>query len=89
MEPTSPGVLDAVADQTAAFLRTARSLDDVHSPSLCEGWTRGHVLTHVARNADGLGALVRSAVDGTGETMYASPAGPRRRHRGRGRPPGR
>ena len=73
MDPTSPAVLDAVADQTEAFLRTARSLDDVHAPSLCEGWTRGHVLTHVARNADGLAALVRAAVDGTGETMYPSP----------------
>ncbi len=73
MHPTSPAVLDAVADQTEAFLRTARSLDDVHAPSLCEGWTRGHVLTHVARNADGLAALVRSAVDGSGETMYPSP----------------
>ncbi len=73
MEPTSPGILDAVGEQTAALLSTARSLDDVHAPSLCEGWTRGHVLTHLARNADGLGALVRSAVDGTGETMYASP----------------
>ncbi len=73
MEPTSPGILDAVGEQTAALLGTARSLDDVGAPSLCEGWTRGHVLTHVARNADGLGALVRSAVDGTGEPMYASP----------------
>ena len=27
----------------------------------------------MARNADGLAGLVRSAVDGTGETMYASP----------------
>ena len=73
MDPTSPDVLDAVGAQTAALLATARALDDVRAPSLCEGWTRGHVLTHVARNADGLGALVRSAVDGTGETMYASP----------------
>ena len=73
MDPTSPDVVDAVAAQTAALLVTARALDDVRAPSLCAGWTRGHVLTHVARNADGLGALVRSAVDGTGETMYASP----------------
>ena len=72
MHPTSPGVLDAVSEQTAALLRTARSLDDVRTSSLCAGWTRGHVLTHLARNADGLAALVRSAVDGTGETMYTS-----------------
>ena len=73
MDPTSPDVLDAVAEQTSALLRTARAVDDPHAPSLCAGWTRGHVLTHVARNADGLSALVRSAVDGTGETMYLSP----------------
>jgi maleylpyruvate isomerase len=75
MDPTSPAVLDEVGEQTAALLVTARSLDDPRAPSLCEGWTRGHVLTHLARNADGLAALVRSAVDGTGETMYASPQG--------------
>jgi len=75
MDPTSPGVLDAVVEQTEALLRTSRSLDDVGADSLCAGWTRGHVLTHLARNADGLAALVRSAVDGTGETMYASPQG--------------
>jgi len=73
MDPTSPDVVDAVREQTAALLVTARALDDAAAPSLCEGWTRGHVLTHVARNADGLAALVRAAVDGTGETMYASP----------------
>src|SRR4051794_26244694 len=73
MEPTSPDVLRAVDEQTTALLRTARALDDLRAPSLCTGWTRGHVLTHVARNADGLAALVRSAVDGTGETMYTSP----------------
>ena len=57
----------------AALLHTARTLDSGRASSLCAGWTRGHVLTHVARNADGLAALVRSAVDGTGETMYTSP----------------
>src|SRR5512140_1663775 len=72
MHPTSPDVLDAVSEQTGALLRTARAFDDVHAESLCAGWTRGHVLTHLARNADGLAALVRSAVDGTGETMYPS-----------------
>ena len=72
MEPTSPDVLDAVGEQTAALLRTAHSLEDAQAPSLCAGWSRGHVLTHLARNADGLSALVRSAVDGTGETMYSS-----------------
>ena len=30
-------------------------------PSLLPGWSRGHVLTHIARNADGLGNLLRWA----------------------------
>src|SRR6187397_2411955 len=75
MDTTSPDVVAAVDAQTAALLHTARTLDSGRAPSLCEGWSRGHVLTHLARNADGLAALVRSAVDGTGETMYASPEG--------------
>jgi len=27
---------------------------DVRAPSLLPGWTRGHVLSHIARNADGI-----------------------------------
>ena len=73
MDPTSPDVLDAVGPQTDRLLATARGLHDPGAASLCAGWTRGHVLTHVARNAEGIAALVRAAVDGTGETMYASP----------------
>ena len=57
---------------TYRLLGTARALDDAASPSLCTGWSRGHVLTHLARNGDGMAALVRTAVDGTGETMYLS-----------------
>lgn len=36
--------LDAVLDRLTE--------DDVRGPSRLPGWTRGHVLTHVARNAD-------------------------------------
>lgn len=68
-----PDVLALIPPHTERLLATARSLDDTGAPSLCQGWSRGHVLSHVARNADGLGALVRAAVDGTGETMYPSP----------------
>ncbi|WP_433476112.1 maleylpyruvate isomerase family mycothiol-dependent enzyme [Spirillospora sp. CA-142024] len=40
---------------TRSLLATAARLDDAdaRAPSLLPGWTRGHVLTHVARNADG------------------------------------
>jgi maleylpyruvate isomerase len=75
MDPTTSDdhdLVDAVRAHTELLLRSARGLDDAAAPSLCVGWSRGHVLSHVARNADGMVGLVRAAVDGTGETMYVS-----------------
>jgi maleylpyruvate isomerase len=69
---TRPDLLEALDRQTARLEDTTERLDDVAAPSLCEGWSRGHVLTHLARNAEGIAALVRAAVDDSGETMYAS-----------------
>lgn len=66
-------LLAAIDDHTARLVADARSVDDLAVPSLCEGWSRDHVLNHLARNAEALCRLVASAVDGTGETMYASP----------------
>ena len=40
------------------------SAADVAAPSLCEGWTRGHVLTHIARNADGIADTIAGALRG-------------------------
>jgi maleylpyruvate isomerase len=56
-------VLADVTAQTDAFLETVRGLADadIGGPSLCPGWTRGHVLSHVARNADAM-ALVLQAL---------------------------
>lgn len=68
--------LHRVAQATDHLLRTVGRWQEgeQHEPSLCPGWTRGHVLTHLARNADGLGRLVRAAVQDSGETMYPSVA---------------
>ncbi len=66
-------VLLQLSDQTERLLRTARNLTDASAPSLCRGWTRGHVLTHLARNADGIARAARGAVEGTGTSMYDSP----------------
>ncbi len=65
----------AVGAATAELLAHARRLDptSLGEPSLCAGWTRGHILTHVARNADALVNLVRSATTGEPIPMYASP----------------
>jgi maleylpyruvate isomerase len=64
-----------LAHETALLVATAASLDDesVRAASLCQGWTRAHVLTHIARNADGLANLVSWAVTGTPVAMYDSP----------------
>jgi maleylpyruvate isomerase len=79
-----------IAAATNRLLDTARALSDadVAGPSLLPGWTRGHVLTHIARNADGLVNLLSGARDGVQRTAY--PAGPEGRaadiEAGAGRP---
>jgi maleylpyruvate isomerase len=67
--------LVAVDRHTQRLLATARALDpgSIGDPSLCPGWTRGHVLTHIARNADALLNLVTNATTGSATPMYASP----------------
>lgn len=44
--------------------------DDVRRPSALPGWTVGHVLTHLARNADGMRGLVDAAARGLVGAMY-------------------
>ena len=63
-----------VDDATTRLLRTAASFDatDLATPSLLPGWTRGHVLAHLARNADGFVNLLTSARTGEPIPMYAS-----------------
>lgn len=64
-----------LAHETRLLMRTAATFDDeaVREPSLCLGWNRSHVLSHIARNADALGNLVSWAVTGTPRAMYRSP----------------
>ena len=45
---------------------------DAARPSLCPGWTVGHVLTHIARNADGLRRGAEGARRGEAVPMYDS-----------------
>jgi maleylpyruvate isomerase len=61
--------------ETSLLVRSAAGLDDqtIRVASLCEGWPRAHVLSHLARNADALGNLVGWAVTGTPRAMYDSP----------------
>ncbi|MGW0535582.1 maleylpyruvate isomerase family mycothiol-dependent enzyme [Streptomyces sp. NPDC003032] len=55
------------------LLSTAAALSDgdVRAPSLLPGWTRAHVLTHLARSADSRTRLLTSARTGTDLPQYA------------------
>ncbi len=66
--------LRRLAASTDRLLATATVLSDARArePSLLPGWTRGHVLAHIARNADGMVNLLRWARTGTPAPMYAS-----------------
>ena len=63
-----------VEQATELLLRTAEALDDsaVAGPSLLPGWTRGHVLTHVARQADAITNLLTWARTGEETPAYPS-----------------
>lgn len=70
-----PLVLLPLLDQaTDRVLRTAAGFDDaaVAAPSLLSGWTRGHVLTHLARNADACTNLITWARTGVRTPAYPS-----------------
>ncbi|MFN8156658.1 MAG: maleylpyruvate isomerase family mycothiol-dependent enzyme [Candidatus Nanopelagicales bacterium] len=64
----------ALDEATSRLVRSADALtdDEVAAPSLLPGWSRGHVLTHIARNADGMVRLVDWAVTGVPTPMYDS-----------------
>ncbi|GAB2484276.1 DinB family protein [Jatrophihabitans fulvus] len=71
-EPTS--VLQALRASTADLLKGLDELGwsdaDVRAPSRCAGWTRAHVLSHLARNADGITATLSGALRGEIEPRY-------------------
>ena len=66
--------LDRLGDSTGRVVATAGALDDTQAAaaSRLPGWTRGHVLTHLARNADGFRNLLIWARTGTETPMYPS-----------------
>jgi maleylpyruvate isomerase len=59
---------------TSRLLVTAKTLSDadVLAPSGLPGWSRGHVLTHIARNADSLVNRLTTAATGVDIPQYPS-----------------
>jgi maleylpyruvate isomerase len=68
-------LLTDVEQATEELLRTVADLDPaaVSGPSLLPGWTVGHVLTHIARNADAYTNLLTWARTGVETPPYATP----------------
>jgi maleylpyruvate isomerase len=72
---TDPGSLrQRVQDATALLTATAAAFTDgqAREPSRLPGWSRGHVLTHLARNADGLRNLLIWARTSVATPQYPS-----------------
>jgi maleylpyruvate isomerase len=65
-EPTEalPALHRATADLIRGLDAEGWTDADVAKPSLCSGWTRGHVLTHLARNAEGIARTLEGALRG-------------------------
>lgn len=66
--------VNRIEDATARLIATAEDLadDEWGAGSVCEGWSRAHVLAHVALNAEGLAGALAGLTSGTPRTMYAS-----------------
>lgn len=82
-QPSDARDLDRAVEGAARAHQTLLArLDELTDPqarqlSLLPGWTVGHVVTHLARNADGLRAMIEGAARGEQAEMY--PGGAERR----------
>jgi maleylpyruvate isomerase len=63
-----------LSEATRRLVRTADGLPDHQyaEPSDLPGWTRAHVLAHLALNAEGLAGALTGIVEGNRVPMYAS-----------------
>ncbi len=74
-ESTVPvDLIETVDSATRSLLGAVEALQDsdIAEPSLLPGWTRGHLLAHLSRNADGLVNLLLWARTGIETPQYAS-----------------
>lgn len=69
-----PEKLPDIQEATRGLVRTVDGLsdDDFTLPSLLPGWSRAHVVAHLALNAEGLAGVLRGVSAGRPTTMYAS-----------------
>jgi maleylpyruvate isomerase len=74
MDAAQRELSDQIDHATQRLLDDARTIpeDELRAPSLLPGWTRAHVLAHVARNADAMRNLLVGARSGQDRPAYAS-----------------
>jgi len=74
-DPVVVREIDGCVAAHGRLLATIDGLSDAvaHGPSLLPGWTVGHVLTHLARNADGFVHMIDGAERGEVVSQYPSP----------------
>ena len=72
--PSIDDVLAQLAEATTGLITDISGLTDAEArePSLLPNWTRGHVLTHLARNAEGGTRLLGWALTGVPSYEYPS-----------------
>jgi maleylpyruvate isomerase len=74
MDAAQRQLSDQIDHATQRLLGTARVIaePDLRAPSLLPGWTRAHVLTHLARGADAMRNLLVGARAGQDRPAYLS-----------------
>lgn len=74
--------IETVRQATRNVLRTIDDLTDEQAAAPCRlpGWSRAELVTHLARNADGIRGMVEGAIRGEVVAMY--PGGPEQRANG-------
>ena len=74
MDAVQRRLMDRIDDATQRLLGSARVIaePDLRQPSLLPGWSRAHVLAHLARGADAMRALLAGVRAGEDRPAYAS-----------------
>ena len=75
--PTHFPLIDEIVHATARYLGALTVLDDeaLGAPSALPGWSRAHVVAHLARNADAMTRVLERSVAGDPASMYDTAEG--------------
>ncbi|MEI2713037.1 MAG: maleylpyruvate isomerase family mycothiol-dependent enzyme [Nocardioides sp.] len=67
--------LEPLIEATQGLIRSVDGLseDDLAAPSALPGWSRAHVVAHLALNAEGLSGVLEGLLEHEDVPMYASP----------------